>query len=82
MDSLTSAHFMITEGQKHRLRQLAAREDLPMAYFVRHAIDHYLTVAAGPKADLLRHQMLDALGTLPIVSVGPVVESNEPRPYF
>jgi hypothetical protein len=79
VDPLVGAHFMITKTQKHRLRQLAAREDLPMAHFVRRAIDHYLTVAAGPAADQLRHKMVKALGTLPIT---PSDESDAPAPYF
>jgi hypothetical protein len=65
VDQLVHVHFMIERSQKLRLRELSARDDLSMATFVRAAIDHYLKVAAGPTALELRHQMLDAVGSLP-----------------
>ncbi len=68
MDQLVHVHFMIERGQKLRLRELSARDDLSMATFVREAIDHYLRVAAGPTALELRYQMLDAVGSLPVAA--------------
>jgi hypothetical protein len=58
---------MIKRSQKARLRELSARDDLSMANFIREAIDHYLRVAAGPAAAALRDQMLESVGSLPVV---------------
>ena len=71
---------MIERSQRLRLRELSARDDLSMATFVRAAIDHYLKVAAGPTALELRHQMLDAVGSLPIAH-GKTC-SGESRAYW
>lgn len=76
---------MIERGQKARLRELSARHDLSMATFVREAIDHYLQVAAGPEALQLRHQMLEAVGSLPATdggADGAADDDNEPRGYW
>jgi predicted DNA-binding protein len=72
---------MIERGQKARLRELSARDDLSMATFVREAIDHYLRVAAGPEALQLRHHMLEAVGSLPATD-GAADDDNEPRGYW
>jgi len=67
VDPLVHVHFMITRSQKHKLRELSARDDVSMATFVRAAIDHYLVVAAGPNTIELRSAMLRAVGSLPVV---------------
>ena len=72
MDALVRADFMITRSQKKRLRQLAARDEVSMAFFVRRAIEHYLTVAAGPTANQLRSRMLAAVGSLPVEPAPPI----------
>ena len=81
VDPLVHIHFLIMRSQKARLRELSARDDLPMASFVREAIDLYLRVAAGPAANQLRHQLLESVGSLPVVSDGET-DGAEPRGYW
>jgi hypothetical protein len=71
VDQLIHVHFMSERSQKRRLRELSARDDLSMATFVREAIDHYLRVSAGPTARQVRHEMLDAVGSLPVAGLEP-----------
>lgn len=86
VDPLVHIHFLIMRSQKARLRELSARDDLSMANFVREAIDLYLRVAAGPAANQLRHQMLESVGSLPVVADGEAADGKadgaEPRGYW
>jgi len=60
-----SAHILLGEEQKRRLRFWAADRNTSMAALVREAVDYYLRVAVGPSSVIVRRAARDAVGAFP-----------------
>jgi len=70
MENLIRTHIQVTSSQRRALKDLAARDDVSMAFIARRAIDFYVRVAGGPQAAELRARAAAAIGTL-----GPTTET-------